>query len=195
MWLDQRLRHAVLLRAEDHLLNAAGTDGLMAQASALAPAFTPGTGATGLDAINGALSQLASLGYSPDGIVLSATDSFALKGLKTSTTEYLWSSPSDPFGMNSMWGVRVVVSPSMTANNWLVGSFQQATALIQRQQLVIEAATQNEDDFVRNLITLRCEERIGLMVGAPTGLVKGVFSTGATAAAPETKNAAPPARK
>jgi hypothetical protein len=40
---------------------------------------------------------------------------------------------------------------------------------------------ENEDDFVRNLCTLRAEERAALAVCVPKGLITGSFSGAGTA--------------
>lgn len=73
-WLDQRLRYAVQLKAEDWLLNAAAPDGLMASAGAIDPAFAPPAGATALDIVGAAIGQLSAQGYTVDGVVMSGSD-------------------------------------------------------------------------------------------------------------------------
>jgi hypothetical protein len=51
--------------------------------------------------------------------------------------------------------------------------------------------SQNEDDFVKNLVCLRGELRSGLAVPVPAGLLKGTLPAGslAQAAAPAPANA------
>jgi HK97 family phage major capsid protein len=149
-------------------------------AVALDPAFDPGTGATQLDTIAAAISQLAAQGFVADGIVLSAVDASKIRLLKDSTGGYIWASPDATSGVASMWSVPAIVSPSMAPGSWLVGAFQQSVLLFARQLLVVEISYQDQDDFVRNLATLRAEERIAVGVPVPAGLVTGTFTSAAT---------------
>jgi len=53
----------------------------------------------------------------------------------------------------------------------------ESTLLFHRQLLTVEIAYENEDDFVKNLSTIRAEERIASAVPVPAGLLKGTFTT------------------
>jgi HK97 family phage major capsid protein len=181
-WLEQRLNYDVRLREEKYLLSDA-TAGMLPQASTLDPAYDPGTGATGLDTIAAAISELESLGYEPDGIVLNGVDIAKLRLQKNSFGGYLWASPDSEIGTSSMWGIPVVRSVNMPAGQFLVGAFSLSTILFMRQVLVLQIAFQNEDDFVRNLMTFRAEERAALAVLLPQGLITGSLPVSATAAA------------
>jgi hypothetical protein len=71
----------------------------------------------------------------------------------------------------------------MPVGQYLVGSFQLSTILFMREALVLQIAFQNEDDFVRNLMAFRCEERCALGVLLPQGLITGTLTTGSMATA------------
>jgi HK97 family phage major capsid protein len=173
-WLEQRLSYAVLLREENYLLNDA--QGLLALAQPLSAAFTPPAGATTLDLIGSAISQLESAGYAPDTIVLNGADLNATRLLKSTTNEFLWASPDSAIGTNSMWGTRVVVSANCPAGTFLVAALVQAAVVFQREFLAVMVAFQNEDDFIHNLCCLRAEERVAISVLLPAGLVKGTVA-------------------
>jgi hypothetical protein len=81
-----------------------------------------------------------------------------------------------------MWGVPTVISPSMPKGQFLVGAFAQSTLLFLRQMLSVEISFENEDDFIKNLCTIRAEERAGLAIPVPAGLINGA-ATAATATA------------
>jgi hypothetical protein len=182
-WLDARLRYAVQLKAEDWLLNAAAPDGLLASASTLDAAYTPAGTPTQLDVIAAAVSQLQAAGYTVDGVVLNGVDAAKMRLLKNTQEEYLWASPDSALGTASVWSVPLIISPSMAAGSWLVGAFPQSCLLFPRQMLTVEIAYENEDDFIRNLATLRAEERIASAVPVPQGLLKGTFTAPGLAAA------------
>jgi len=103
--------------------------------------------------------------------------------LKTSYGEYVWADPGGDIGTPSVWSVPLVISPSMPVGTFLVGAFNQSTILFERQLLTVQISYENEDDFVRNLCTLRGEERVALAVPVPAGLVKGTLPAPGTAAA------------
>ena len=42
--------------------------------------------------------------------------------------------------------------------------------------LVVEVSFEDQDNFIRNLATIRAEEKIGIGVPVPAGLIKGVFA-------------------
>jgi hypothetical protein len=170
-WLDSRLRAAVQLKAEDYLLNAAAPDGLLASATA----FVGVPGSTRLDQLGAAISQLQASGYTVDGVVMNGADVGDMRLSKDSQQNYLWASPDSSVGTASVWGIPLVVSPSIAASQFLVGAFAQSTILFTRQLLVVEVAYENEDDFIKNLACLRAEERIGSAVPVPAGLLKGPF--------------------
>jgi hypothetical protein len=180
LWLSSRLLYAVSLAVEDLLLNDA-TNGLLALAGSLAAGFTPGTGATALDAIAGAIAQLQSLGFTPDGIVLSAVDLNNARLLKSTQGEYIWADPDSAIGSSAMWGIPTIISPKLAPGQFLVGAFAESCILFVRQLLNIELSFENEDDFIHNLACMRAEQRCGLAVPVPAGLVKGAATVVAAA--------------
>ncbi len=181
--------YAVQLREENYLLNDP-VAGMLAAAQALDPAFTPVAPTTQLDMVAGAIGQLESAGYVVDGIVLAGVDLNKARLLKSTTGEYIWASPDSSIGTAGMWGVPVVISPSMAPGQFLVGAFGQSTLLFDRDILRVDLSFENEDDFIRNMCTIRAEARMALAIPVPVGLVKGAF-TGSTTL----KSPAPPASK
>jgi HK97 family phage major capsid protein len=106
--------------------------------------------------------------------------------LKSTTGSYIFmgtasTGPDDESRLENpmrVWEVPTVISPSMPAGSFLVGSFQFATVLFVREAMSVQIAFQNEGDFIRNLVTLRGELRSGLAVPLPAGLLKGTLPAG-----------------
>ena len=67
----------------------------------------------------------------------------------------------------------MVTTPAMTADEFLVGAFQLGAQVFDREQANVVVATQNEDDFVKNMITIRGEERLAMALYRPEAFVKG----------------------
>lgn len=197
-WLSVRLGYSVNLKEEDMLINGDATNSISGLMQ-LAPAFvyTPATGDTGMDVIAHAIGNLTGKGYVVDGVILNADDYTAMRLLKTTIGSYIFMGEGGKGaddesiweGTPLVWQVPMVVSPSMAPGSFLVGAFQQSTILFARETLTVEIAFQNEDDFVRNLVTMRAELRSGLAVPVPAGVLKGTLPAGsltATQAAPAT---------
>jgi hypothetical protein len=79
-----------------------------------------------------------------------------------------------------IWQVPMIVSRSMAPGSFIVAALAHCATLFSREVLTIEIAFQNEDDFIRNLITLRGELRSGLAVPVPAGVLRGTLPPSST---------------
>jgi HK97 family phage major capsid protein len=181
--IEQRLSQFVLLKEDREILygdNTAGhLFGLMPQATKIATFWTPpGTGNTftSIDELNIAATHIENLFYYPTAIILNPTDEAKIEMLKTTYGSYVLAdrSPRED-GLLRLWGLPVITTPNITVGDFLVGAFPGQCALFDRETVTVEIAFQNEDDFVRNLVTLRGEERVAFAVFVPTAFVCGPF--------------------
>jgi hypothetical protein len=74
--------------------------------------------------------------------------------------------PADP-GPNRLWGLPVVATVAQTQHTAFVGAFKLGAQVFRRQGITLETTNSNVDDFVKNLITIRAEERLALAVYRP----------------------------
>lgn len=76
----------------------------------------------------------------------------------------------------SYWGLRSVVTTAMTQNTSLVGAFGVASELLRRSGISVVVSNVDQDDFSKNLMTVRAESRLGLRVIRPSafGTVTGI---------------------
>jgi len=75
-----------------------------------------------------------------------------------------------------LWSRPVVPTQAMDAGDYLVGSFQQGAQGWDREDISVTVSTEDRDNFVKNMVTILCEERVGLSVYRPEAFVKGDFS-------------------
>ncbi len=178
--IEQKLALGVLLKEDMEILygnNAAGhLWGIMPQAQALAWPATPAATATAIDQLNAAETQVETNYYYPTAFVLNPKAWAALEGLKTTFGTYLLDGVPSGEGVQRLYGLPVVTTPTMAVTDFLAGAFPGNCALFDRETVNVEIAFQNEDDFIRNLITIRAEERIAFAVFAPNAFVKGTFT-------------------
>jgi len=174
--IDAQLLYGVAKKEDHEILfgdGAAGhLHGIMPQAPAL-PADVLTDIANGPDQILSAIAYLASLGYTPTAIVMNPIDWASMQISKTAQGVYLLGGPPSSNAAATLWGLPVVTTSEMTATEFLVGAFPPNATLFDRESASVDVAYENEDDFVRNLVTLRCEERVALAVYRPQAFVKG----------------------
>jgi HK97 family phage major capsid protein len=79
-------------------------------------------------------------------------------------------------GVQQIWRVPVVSSNSMTEGQFLMGDFAAAARIRDRQTATVEVSLDHSDYRTRNLALVLIEERIGLEIPRPIGLVYGAMS-------------------
>ncbi|MNL05741.1 Phage capsid family protein [compost metagenome] len=69
----------------------------------------------------------------------------------------------------------MVETQAIAVDKFLTGAFKLGAQLFDRWQARVEVATENEDDFVKNLVTILAEERLALAVYRPEAFIYGDF--------------------
>ncbi|MEE4211583.1 MAG: phage major capsid protein, partial [Parvularcula sp.] len=176
--VDSEMRYGLKLAEDDQLLNGDGTgenlDGLIANATDYAAAFALAGGNTMIDTLRLAMLQVAKSNYVADGMVLSHDDWARIELMKTDDGAYLFANPTQLTGP-VLWGRRVVPTLSMTIDKFLVGNFRMAATIYDRMSPEVLISSENADDFEKNLLTMRAEERIALAVKRALALIYGDF--------------------
>lgn len=180
-YIDGRLRYGLAYVEEGQLLNGGGTgtdlNGIYTQATAYTAPIAP-TGAgvlTKIDVIRLAILQSVLAEYPANGIVLHPADWADIELTKTDDGAYLFANPQggvDP----RLWRLPVVETPAMTIDKFLTGAFQLGAQIFDREDATVEISTEDSDNFRKNLVTIRAEERLALAVYRPECFIKGDFS-------------------
>jgi HK97 family phage major capsid protein len=161
--VDRVMRSKVLSKAEHQLVNGDGSAGNIEGLLQQAPVYVPSVATEPADIIGECLATLADSGYSPSIIVLNPLDWHALQTQRaTPSGEYLFGSPAAPIAP-SLWNVPVVTSSSVPAGTGLAID-PAYVSILEREAVEVAASEHHNDNFVRNLITVRAECRIGLEV-------------------------------
>jgi len=78
----------------------------------------------------------------------------------------------------SLWGIPVVTTPLMPVGTILTGWFDpQTVQLARRQGVQMQMTNTNEADFIQGKITVRADERLGLLCYRPTAFQLTYLST------------------
>ena len=178
--VDLEMRYGLALAEDAQILLGDGTGenllGLMPQATAFAlPTGITNATPNPIDKLRIALLQ-ASLGlYPADAMVLHQIDWANIEMTKDTQGRYIFANPTGIAGP-TLWAKPVVPTQSMAVGSFLVGAFKVAATLYDRLSPEVLISSENADDFEKNLLTMRCEERVGLAVKRPAALIKGQFA-------------------
>lgn len=174
-YIDTRLRDGLAQRKDSQLLLGNGTTPNLSGLTDAGnfTAFTPTSGANLVESINKAKYNRWAVGEVVDTVIVNPADWAAMEVLRegAGTGAYLYGAPGTNAGMQP-FGMSVVLSPYMPAGKFLIGSLRASAVIYQRQGAVVEMGYVN-DDFTKNLITIRAEERLGLGVDRPMGIMYG----------------------
>lgn len=179
-YVNNRLMYGLALKEEGQLLNGDGSgdnlEGLNKVATAYDTALNV-TGDTRADIIAHAIYQVTESEFSASGIVLNPRDWHNIALLKDNEGRYLFGGPQ-AFTSNIMWGLPVVPTKAQASGTFTVGGFDMASQVWDRMDATVEVSREDRDNFVKNMLTILCEERLALAHYRPTAIIKGTFSSG-----------------
>ena len=187
-YVNGRLVLFVQIQEEAELLNGNGTapdlTGLLNR-SGLTAAQAKGAD-TGIDAIYKEITKIRVGAFvEPSGIVMHPTDWQNIRLAKDANNQYYGGGPfTGAYGTSnsndqgnlapgaSLWGLPVVVTTAISAGTAFVGAFNTCAQVFRKGGITVEMTNSNEDDFLKNLVAVRAEERLALAVYRPAGFGK-----------------------
>ena len=148
--------------------------------------WTSETTATGVAdlILQSAMDVQSQSGFAADGVVINPADWYSLRIAKNGDNDYYGGGFFGSQSIPNLWGIPVCVTTAVNAGTIIVGAFKACASVVTNGGVRVEAVNTDQDDFIKNLMTIRCEERLALAVRRPAGfkvLTKGAGgATGAT---------------
>ena len=162
--INQRGMYQHQLKVEDFLVaQLLGTSGVQT-----------GTGVGADDIFKAATNVKLQTGLPADAVVVNPADYQTMRLAKDQNGQYYGGGYFyGQYGQGgiieqpSIWGLRTVVSAAVPAGEAIVGAFRLGAEILKKGGVTVDIANQNEDDFLKNLVTILIEERIALAVRRP----------------------------
>ena len=176
-YIDGRLRYGLAFKEENQILNGDGTGqnllGIIPQATPyVRPAGVTTSAESKIDTLRFAMLQAVLAEYPASGHVLNPIDWAAIETLKDTSGQYIIGNPQGALNP-TLWKLPVVETQAITVNKFLTDAFSMGAQLFDRWLSRVEVATENEDDFIKNLVTILAEERLALAVYRPEAFIYG----------------------
>lgn len=180
-YVNARMTYGVNRRVETQLVSGNGTapniSGFLNSGNFTAHGYANaalGTVLKKLVLIRRIIGDLQNAGYAPDGIVLNPVDWAIIENdLMTEGSGNAARVSVDAVGRPTLFGLPVVASVGMTADNVAVGAFAQASMIYNREGVIVELSDSDSDNFTKNLVTVRAERRLALATEIPAAIRAG----------------------
>ncbi|HEF0121898.1 TPA: phage major capsid protein [Citrobacter youngae] len=177
--IDAELRYGLKYVEEQEILFGDGTgahlDGIVPQASAFAAEFAVAQ-QNGIDDLRLAMLQAQLARFPASGHVLHFIDWAKIELTKDSLGRYILANPAALTGP-TLWGLPVVATEAAAfQGKFLTGAFNAGAQIFDREDANVVISTENADDFEKNMISIRCEERLALAVKRPEAFIYGTFT-------------------
>lgn len=178
--IDGELRYGLDDKEDAELLMGDGTgqhlEGLYTRATPYAqPAGISISSPTIIDQLRLAILQVELADYAPDAQVLHPTAWAGIELQKDDHGRYLFANPQGIAGP-VLWGRPVVSTKRIGAGNFLTGNFKLAGQIFDRMDTEVRISDQDRDNFVKNMLTVRAEKRLALVIRRAQALVRGTLA-------------------
>ena len=171
--VHDRLVYGVERRLENQILAGDGTGenllGIINTSGIGAPASVTGD-TVNTDLVLNALGAVLASETEPNAVCLNPADLVKALKVKASTSGVRLDSPgafAAALANLTLWGLPVIPSTAIAAAHALVGDFTRGARVFVREGVNVRVSDSDQDDFIRNRVTMLGEGRFGLMVSQP----------------------------
>ena len=177
----------VMVVEDTQILYGDGTgqnlSGLFTNATAFAAGTSVVTAPNNFDVLLAARKQARVAKYNPNIALVAPIDFYDMIEKKDTTNNYLFLGGGNgldvPGVITMRTGLRVVEHTSVTAGDFLVFDPSKA-AVFDRAGTTVRFYDQDQDNAIKNLITIVIEKRLALPIYQPAAFIKGTFATAIT---------------
>jgi len=146
--------------------------------SSLSGMFTGSLLANNYDVLVAAWTQLRILKSMTTGVLLHPADYAAMIMHKDTTGQYPFGAPNQ--SIPNLFGAPIAATTAVTSDKFFLGDFGKVKLGV-RSGLTVRFYDQNEDDAIKNLVTIVIEERITMAADRADRIIYGDFSDARTA--------------
>ena len=182
-FINAKMIYGLQLKIDEQIVNGTGSEA--SQLTGLLDATNSTDYSTEITALKASIKSMAdfalaiktkleTIGYAPKYLILNPIDWAALALMKDTNGLYLLGGPATVAG-KTLWGMSVVTTPSMPQGKYLMSDFALGATIFDRQEVAVEI-DREQDDFTKNLFTIRVERRLGLAVENPKAIGGGAWS-------------------
>nr|WP_310615843.1 phage major capsid protein [Pantoea cypripedii] len=174
--VEAEMNYGLKYVEEQEILFGDGTGahlkGIIPQATGFNPAFAVEK-QSGIDVLRLAMLQAQLARFPASGHVLHFTDWARIELTKDELGRYILANPAQ-LTTPTLWALPVVATEAAQfLGKFLTGAFNSGAQLFDREDANVVISTENADDFEKNMISIRCEERLALAVYRPEAFVWG----------------------
>lgn len=182
-FINAKMIYGLQLKIDEQLVNGTGAEA--SQLTGLLATTNSTDYSADLDALKPSIKTMADFalaiktkletnGYAPKYLILNPIDWAGLALMKDTNGLYILGGPASVAG-KTLWGMSVVTTPSMPQGKYLMSDFALGATIFDRQEVAVEI-DREQDDFTKNLFTIRVERRLGLAVENPKAIGGGAWT-------------------
>ncbi|WP_291479829.1 phage major capsid protein [Corynebacterium sp.] len=185
-WINQQLIYELSVVEEEQLLRGDGTGsnltGLLNREGLQTFDIDTDDTSDQFDGLFRAIQMIpAATNLTADAFMVNPVDYAELRLHKDANGQYIAGGPfaNGQYGVGGVlvdppvWGLRTVATNAVPRGRYVLGAFRQGATVLRKGGLRVDSTNTNDLDFEHNLVTLRAEERLGLMVPVPAAFVQG----------------------
>ncbi len=179
-YVNSRMIYGVNRRVETQLGAGNGTapniSGILDAGNFTAHGFAAadlGTPMVKFSLVRNIMASLRTAGFVADAILLNPADAAQIDIDHFQSTGNAARYNTDAGGQARMFGLPVIESNGITADQVVVGAFNECGTIHNREGVIVELSDSDDDNFTKNLVTIRAERRLALTIERPTGIIAG----------------------
>lgn len=176
-YIEGRLAYGVRLKLEYKIVNGDGKTsgarsfiGLLENGTHLTVAV--GANDSAIDVLSRAKYRAGAAGVLPEYILLNPESWGSIERIKGTDGHYVFGAPGAAV-QPVLWNLPVILTAAMPAFKYWVGNITMGTAAYVREEVHVDASSEDGNNFTKNLVTLRAEMRAAFGVVLPDACVSG----------------------